>query len=388
MNGVVLNCCDLAVGYKRNVLSEINLEFRAGQFVGLLGSNGVGKTTLLRTISRHLKPLAGQVMVMGQPLEDLSPLELARTMAVVLTDKATPPLFTVREFAALGRYPYTGFMGRLSAEDEKVVTKALADVRAEDLADRYVDQLSDGERQKAVLARALAQEPSIMLLDEPTAHLDLKHRMEVMGILKRLCQDGGLTVVASLHDVDIAAKVADKVVLVKAGRVIDYGLPEKVLTTESVTELYDFRAASFCGSLGGIELKSDGRAGRVLVLAGSGLGAAILRLLAKRGFIPRLIGASEENVEYHVARSLGAEIFETEKSFTPQKADQVLAGCGLVVDCGLTNPAEGTLGDLIREAAEKTGRLLFAPFQTDGNSKGDLNCLIETLDNQRTKSAA
>lgn len=388
MNEVVLSCRDLAVGYKKNVLSEINLEFRAGQFVGLLGSNGVGKTTLLRTISRHLSPLAGQVTIMGRPLPDLSPLELARTMAVVLTDKATPPLFTVREFAALGRYPYTGFMGKLSIEDERVVAKALADVRAENLSDRYVDQLSDGERQKAVLARALAQEPSVMLLDEPTAHLDLKHRMEVMGILKRLCQGGDLTVVASLHDVDIAAKVADKVVLVKDGRVIDYGLPEKVLTTESVTDLYDFQEASFCGRLGGIELKSDGRAGRVLVLAGSGSGAAILRLLGKRGFTPRLVGSSEENVEYHVASSLGAEIFKSPEQFGPQTAEQILDGCILVVDCGLVPPDEGTLAALVRPAADKAGLPLFTPFQTGDNCLGDLSSLIETLDSQRNRSAA
>jgi iron complex transport system ATP-binding protein len=387
MNGNVLSCHGLAVGYKKNVLSDINLEFQAGQFVALLGSNGVGKTTLLRTISRHLKPLAGQVEVMGRPLEELSSLELARTMAVVLTDKAAPPLFTVREFAALGRYPYTGFMGKLTADDEKVVARALTYVRAENLADRYVDQLSDGERQKAVLARALAQEPAIMVLDEPTAFLDLKHRMEVMDILKRLCHSGNLTAVASLHDVDIAAKVADKVVMVKNGRVVDYGLPEKVLTTDSVTELYDFQEARFCGSLGGIELKSDGRSGRVLVLAGSGEGASILRLLAKRGFAPLLAGASEGSVEMHVARSLGAEIFE---AASPQSVSRVLEGCALAVDCGLTpsTPGEDSPAALFRKAAREMGRPFFAPFQVEAGGRGGLNSLIEFLETLKARSAA
>ncbi|MBN2751215.1 MAG: ABC transporter ATP-binding protein, partial [Rhodospirillaceae bacterium] len=305
----VLSCEALCVGYKRAVLSDVTLDIQAGDFVSLLGPNGVGKTTLLRTLSRHLKPVSGCVRILGQDLHAMPALDLARVMAVGLTDNAKPPLLSVFEFVALGRYPHTGFMGHLRPEDEAVVEAALSSVAAENLADRLVEQLSDGERQKAVLARALAQEPKILLLDEPTAHLDLKHRVEVMGILRNLCRTRGLSVLASLHDVDIAAKVSDQVLLVKAGQVVDYGLPEGVLTSEAVAGLYDFNEADFSRDLGGIELRGDGSMGRVFVTAGLGSGAAIFRLLSKRGLSISTGVLAEGDLDAYVAEALGAQAF-------------------------------------------------------------------------------
>lgn len=256
----ILHSEGLSVGYRAPVLREVNLDFGSGQFIALLGPNGAGKTTLLRTLSRHLKPLSGRIEVLGRDLDTLSALELARLVAVCLTDNAKPPLFSVDEFVALGRYPHTGMMGRLSVHDAEIVERSLAAVTASGLSGRLVEQLSDGERQKVVLARALAQEPKLMLLDEPTAHLDLKHRIEVMGILRSLCRSHGLTVLASLHDIDVAAKVSDRVLLVQNGGIRDYGLPETVLTSETVAELYGFGDADFNRHLGSIEFRGDGKA--------------------------------------------------------------------------------------------------------------------------------
>lgn len=281
-NKSVLSCENLSAGYEgKAVLSNVNLHFREAQFVSLLGPNGAGKTTLLRTLSRHLKPLSGSVTIDGRPLVSLHQSELAKIMAVVLTDRVTPPLFSVFEFVALGRYPHTNFLGRLTKRDKAVVDQALSAVHATDLRKREFTSLSDGERQKVLVARALAQEPQVLLLDEPTSHLDLKHRVEVMAILRELCASGHISVIASLHDVDIAAKVSDQVVLVKNGGITAFGAPEEVLNSEVVSQLYDFTSASFSQELGSLELggKKSGR--EIFVVGGMGCGAAIYRLLSK-----------------------------------------------------------------------------------------------------------
>ncbi|GAB6905840.1 ABC transporter related protein [Desulfosarcina cetonica] len=336
----ILTCRNLTVGYKdKAVLSGLNLDFAAGQFISLLGPNGAGKTTLLRTLSRHLDPLAGHIAIAGRPLDQMSAMELAAVMAVVLTDKISPPLFTVYEFVALGRYPHTDFLGRLGAADHQAVRHALAAVHADDLAARTFSDLSDGERQKALVARALAQQPRLLLLDEPTLHLDLKHRVEVMGILRNLCRSEGITVLASLHDVDVAAKVSDRVALVKSGVLVDWGMPEIVLENSAVAGLYDFDGADFDHHLGSIELRGTGNRGRAFVLAGMGSGALIYRMLSKRGFRMATGVLHTNDLDYFVARSLGAECIcqaamQAIDDRALAEARRWLAVCDVVIDCG------------------------------------------------------
>jgi iron complex transport system ATP-binding protein len=358
----VLACRDLSVGYgDHSILSDISLSFEAGQFISLLGPNGAGKTTLLRTFSRHLAPLGGRIEVLGRPLARLSAMELAQSMAVVLTDKVSPPLFSVFEFTALGRYPHTDFLGRLRPADIEAVENALAAVHAEALAHRPFSDLSDGERQKVLVARALAQQPRLLLLDEPTIHLDLKHRVEVLGILRDLCRTRGITVVASLHDVDVAAKVSDRVALIKSGGLSAWGPPETVLTGPAVSSLYDFREAEFCNQLGGIELRGDGSRGRVFVAAGMGTGTQVYRMLAKRGFGIATGVLHENDLDYYVAKSLGARC-TTCPSMTAPDAGAVAAAardledCRMVIDCGFDQgPLNRENMNLLKTALE-TGK--------------------------------
>lgn len=301
----VLSCENLSVGYKgKSVLEGINLVFEPAKFISLLGPNGAGKTTLLRTLSRHLPPISGKVSMGGVDITSLRQSEIAKVMAVVLTDKVTPPLFTAFQFVALGRYPHTDFLGRLTKNDEDVVSRALEAVHAQELTDREFTSLSDGERQKVLVARALAQEPKILLLDEPTAHLDLKHRVEVMSILRKLCAKELITVIASLHDVDIASKVSDKVALVKDGRITGWGAPEEVLGPDEVAELYDFDSASFNRQLGSIELRGDANGEKVFVIGGMGCGSTIYRLLTKRGYSISTGVLFTNDLDYFVAESL------------------------------------------------------------------------------------
>ena len=191
----VLRIKDLRVGYgDKSVISDMNLSVMPGQLVCLLGPNGCGKTTALRTFVGLLPPLEGSVQIAGQYVSSATRRELAKKMAVVLTEPLHLDLMTTYEVVAMGRYPHTGLTGKLDACDEQSISLALEAVGAMDLAERFFSQLSDGERQKVMIARALAQEPELIVLDEPTSHLDVRHKVEVLNILRRLCRTKRLAV--------------------------------------------------------------------------------------------------------------------------------------------------------------------------------------------------
>ena len=393
----IISVRDLSVGYGgRPVLHALDFSCETGQFISLLGPNGAGKTTLLRTLSRHLAPVAGEIRVQGRLLSALPALDLARIMAVVLTDKIAPPLLTVFEFVALGRYPHTGYLGRLAAADREVVSSSLAAVHALELAQRLFTGLSDGERQKVLMARALAQEPQVLLLDEPTIHLDLKHRVEVMAILRDLCRTKGITVIASLHDVDVAAKVSDRVALIKNGGILDWGTPESSLTPEAVSSLYEFDKAEFNCHLGGIELKSEGGRGRAFVVGGMGSGALVYRMLAKKGFAIATGVVHANDLDWYVADSLGADCvtigpMETINGDATQQATTLMEHCDFVIDSGFVL-GQANLGNIgLLQTALDQGKTVFTlrdhglyPLVASGSGRAiecrGLGHLVEALD--------
>ncbi len=342
LNSKILTTLNLSVGYgKKTVVSSINQEFKKGQFVCLLGPNGSGKTTILRTLARLLNPINGAVYLKGKNIQDFTPSEIAKNLSVVLTGHLSPGLITVFEFVAMGRYPYTGFMGRLSKEDIKKVEDSLKLVHGYHLRDRYFNELSDGERQKVVFARALAQEPDVIILDEPTIHLDLKHRIELIGVLRESCKKKGITVIVSLHDIDLALKIADIVILVKNGKIMDFGEPDEVLDEETVLKLYDLNSARFNKELGTIDIIGSGNSKKesVFVIGGGGKGASIYRHLVKKD-ITLFSGVIHENdVDFFVASSLGITVI-SEKPFTNISQDSIkrslefLEKSHIVVDSG------------------------------------------------------
>ncbi len=336
----ILSCENLSVGYgSTRVLDGLNLRFYPGEFVSLLGPNGVGKTTLLRALARLQSALDGQILLKDMILADISSSKLAKIMSVVLTVKNVPPLFQVYEFVAMGRYPYTVWTGRLTHDDDRAVAESLEMVGAQDLAFRDIDTLSDGEKQKIFIARALAQEPEVILLDEPTVHLDLKHRMDIMTILHRLCREKEITVVASLHDLEVAARVSDRVALVREGRIPAFGPPEDVLDGDTVSDLYEFGRATFNPVLGNIELQGRSDLARVFVVGGMASAATVYRLLAKRGYALVTGVLMENDVDTAVAKSLGASCLIQDNPMAVSQALQnramaALDACDLVVDTG------------------------------------------------------
>lgn len=217
---MIISLSQLSVGYTLShpVISDINLELRSGQLACLIGENGIGKSTLLKTLTGFLPKLKGSLLLGNRDIDSFSQRELARQVSIVLTQKPDVQNLTIEEIIGLGRSPYTGFFGRLRAEDRKVVDDAIATMGIEKLRGRMIQTLSDGERQKVMIAKALAQETSIILLDEPTAFLDFPSKAETFQSLQRMAHERDKLILLSTHDLELAVRFADSLLEVKSGR--------------------------------------------------------------------------------------------------------------------------------------------------------------------------
>jgi iron complex transport system ATP-binding protein len=244
---MLIEARDLVVGYplpgggRREVLRGVDLVLARGELVALLGTNGSGKTTLLRTFSGALAPDRGSVHFDGRSVGDWRRNELARRVAVLPQQLELPLGFRVAELVAMGRAPHARRLFASTADDERAIARALLDADAADLADRPAEELSGGERQRLLVAMALAQEPDLLLLDEPTLHLDLAHQVALLGAIRRLRDQRGLTVLAVLHDLNLAAAFAPRVAILDEGRVVADGPPGEVLSIDLVRRVFGVR---------------------------------------------------------------------------------------------------------------------------------------------------
>ena len=196
---------DVAAGYgRKSLLNHISLHVSPGNVLTLIGPNGAGKSTILKTVTRQLAELGGTIFLEGTSMSRMREEEVARTLAMVMTERLHPEFMTCREVVATGRYPYTGRLGILSAEDWKLVDDAMQLVHARDTADRNFSQISDGQRQRVMLARAICQEPRILILDEPTSYLDMRYKIDILSSIRRLAAERNMAVVMSLHELDLA----------------------------------------------------------------------------------------------------------------------------------------------------------------------------------------
>ena len=235
----MLHIENLTVSYgSRRVLTDVSLEVNSGEVVAIIGPNGAGKSTLVRAVSGVVLVQGGKVSANGDDLLTLPPMKRARYLAVVPQAVSLPPAFTVWETVLMGRTPYLNFLGQVSAKDEEIARLALQKVDALDLAERRVGELSGGEQQRVLLARALAQATPILLLDEPTVHLDLQHQVSLMETVRTLAHADNLAVLIALHDLNLAARYADRVVLLVSGEIKAAGTPRQVLTPELISAAY------------------------------------------------------------------------------------------------------------------------------------------------------
>jgi iron complex transport system ATP-binding protein len=240
VNGPALEALGLAFGYlpDRPVLEGLDLRVERGEAVGLVGPNGAGKTTLLRLLAGIARPWRGEVRLLGEDLQGLGPRGRARRLALVPQESEPVFEFTALETVLMGRAPHLGLLGLEGPEDRRIALRALEEAQVLELAERSLGQLSGGERQRVIVARALAQEPEVLLLDEPTAHVDLGHKLALDGLLERRNREEGLTVVTVSHDLSHAARSCGRLVLMAAGAVMAEGTPAEVLTVENLRRAY------------------------------------------------------------------------------------------------------------------------------------------------------
>ncbi|MBZ0292284.1 MAG: ABC transporter ATP-binding protein [Anaerolineae bacterium] len=284
----VLETDALSIGYQAPrqpsvvIAENIMLSLQAGELVCLMGPNGAGKSTLLRTLAGVQQPLAGEVLLLNHNVHQMKAAELAQMLSLVLTDRPHVGLLTGYELVALGRHPYTDWTGRLSKKDEEVVRWAVGAVNAEDVAARPVSELSDGQRQKIMIARALAQEPALMILDEPTAFLDIPRRVEVMRLLKSITRQTGRTILLATHDLDLALRTADRVWLLAEGK-LHSGAPEDLVLNGAFERAFYTEGVRFDAASGSFNVTSD----TCLPIKVSGEGLAALwtrRALERTGY--------------------------------------------------------------------------------------------------------
>ena len=288
MKETTIRLRDLSIGYSdkhnsKRVAEHLNASIHSGELTCLLGTNGVGKSTLLRTLSAFQPPLGGTIDLLDRPLSTYDDRQLATVIGVVLTEKSDIRNMTVEELVGLGRSPYTGFWGTLKESDRKIVHEAIARVRIEPLTQRMVHTLSDGERQKVMIAKALAQETPIIFLDEPTAFLDFPSKVEVMQLLHNLTHTLQKTVFMSTHDLELALQIADKIWLMDRTNGIAIGTPEDLSLEGKLSSFFSRKGITYDTETGFFRIDTDYR--REIHLQGHGSRYAMVRKALQRNGI-------------------------------------------------------------------------------------------------------
>jgi len=220
------------------VLENITFEVSEGEILGILGPNGAGKTTLLRCINRVLKPKKGSVVIDGANIRELTRKEIAKNIGVVPQNSTIHFPFTVFDIVLMGRNPHLGRLDRITLKDIEIAKKAMKVTNTLHLADRLIDEISGGEKQRVIIARALTQEPKILLLDEPTSHLDINHQLEILELIRKLAIKNRLTIVLVSHDLNLASRYCDRIILLKEGKIHSVGTPKEVLTKDNIRDVF------------------------------------------------------------------------------------------------------------------------------------------------------
>lgn len=299
----IVEISQLTTGYRvlrsEHIVSrDIDLQASSGELIMLMGPNGSGKSTLMQTIAGLIKPLMGEVRISGLPVQNIKDRERAKLMSLVLTDKIEHTGLTVWDIATTGRYPYLGRRGKLHQTDVDILHRCLEICRLADMAQRRFSELSDGEKQRVMIARALAQETPLMLLDEPTAHLDLPSRLEVLTMLRQLARDLDKSILVSTHELDLAIQWADAIWLFDRSGGICAGAPEELILSGDIERVFGNERLHFDETTGEFRLITDHQ--QVVCLSAEGLQYTwAMRALQRMGYATDRVGADAPLVEVH-----------------------------------------------------------------------------------------
>lgn len=320
------------------VIRKIRIGLEKGKILTLIGPNGAGKSTVLKTIAGQLAPIGGTMFLDGSDLAGMPGKERSRKMSLVLTTRLRTELMTCRDAVETGRYPYTGQFGILSEKDRRIAQEAMELVNVTEIAGQDFNRISDGQRQRVMLARAICQEPEILILDEPTSYLDVKYKLEFLSVLQKLRRKKGLTVIMSLHELEMAERISDQILCLNGTCADRIGTPEEIFESGYLSALFGISSGSFEEQGQTMELDAVKGAPEVFVIAGNGSGRSVFRML-QRQEIPFAAGIVAKNdLDHPCAAALASEIFETEpfeaiSEEILERAKRCMERCQKVICC-------------------------------------------------------
>ncbi len=312
---------DLSFGYgDQSILKKLNVMIGHRTFLSIIGPNGSGKTTLLKNIARNLTPNQGSIFIDEKKLTTYSTADLAKDMAVVHQNPDAGVDFTVYDVVMMGRHPYISRFKRETDQDVSIVEQALKATNIFHLQERFIDEISGGEKQRVMIAKALAQEPQILLLDEPTSFLDIHHQIEILDLLKKLNVEKSITVIAVIHDLNLAARYSDEVMLMHEGKVLALGTTDKVMTTERLQRAYDMNMIidrnvyTGCLQISPISVTKKNRVTRISVhvIGGGGIAKEVLQRCYRENIHLSLGVVNKGDSDAELGKKLNVEIVEEE----------------------------------------------------------------------------
>ena len=321
----VLEAKRIVYSYTRKpVVNDVSLEVKKGEFMSILGPNGSGKSTLLKTLSHIYIPDSGEIVLMGKSLDTYKRKEIAQRIAMVPQDTSLDFEFTVEEVVLMGRHPFLGRFGKEDVLDMDLAYEAMERTNTLHIKDSLITEISGGERQRVFIAKALAQNTSIMLLDEPTSHLDINHQIEILELLKRLNSEKELAIVLVIHDINLAARYSDRILLMKDGEIVDQGSPETVITPESIENTYGMKVVVETNRYTGhvtvtpIEVKRrllGSERKRIHIIGGGGTSLELMNTLNQEGHYLSLGVINVGDSDWQHAKALRLQVIE-EKPFS------------------------------------------------------------------------
>lgn len=353
----------LSVGYGKKIVVEgIDISLEKGKILTLIGPNGAGKSTILKSIANQLEILGGDVFIMDENIKKLNAKDMSRLVSVMFTESVKMPLSTCFDVVSLSRYPYTGRMGILNDWDRQKITEAFELVNASDIMYEAFDEISDGQRQRVMLAKALCQDTDILILDEPTSYLDIKYKLELIQILKNMVEQKSITVFMSLHELELAQKISDYIICIKNKRVDRHGTVDNVFKDEYIRELYDLSKGSYDSSFGFVELEPVRKKPEIFVIGGNGSAISVYRRLNKEGIAFATGVLHKNDIDYMLAKRLAMDViaenaFEIISEKNIKLAEAVLLECDKIVctvrEFGVINEPNKQLLDIAKRNNKK-----------------------------------